>query len=142
MIPDLFVVDSSVGIKWFIPEVHSSDALRLRAPGPSLHTPAFFDVEIGNILWKKVQRSELKTAEAADIISKLPALPISRHLVMPLIPRAFDLACETNRTVYDSLYLALAIQLDGRMATADQRLANALAATPYAVHVCWEEDLP
>jgi predicted nucleic acid-binding protein len=60
----------------------------------------------------------------------------------PLISRAFDLACETNRTMYDSLYLALAIQLDGRMATADQRLANAIATTPYAARICWVENLP
>jgi predicted nucleic acid-binding protein len=136
------VVDSRVGIKWFVPEVHASDALRLRAPGPSLHTPAFFDVEMGNILWKKVQRTELTMAEDVEIVGKLPALPLSHHPMLPLIPRAFDLACETNRTVYDSLYLALAIQLDGRMATADQRLANALATTPYAAHVCCVEDLP
>ena len=25
MIPDLFVADSSVGIKWFVPEVHTAD---------------------------------------------------------------------------------------------------------------------
>jgi predicted nucleic acid-binding protein len=142
MIPDRFVVDSSVGIKWFVPEVHSAGALRLRAPGPSLHAPTFFDVEMGNILWKKVQRAELTLADAAEIVGKLPALPLSRHSVMPLIPRAFDLACETNRTVYDSLYLALAIRLDGRMVTADQRLVNALTASPYASHVCWVEDLP
>jgi hypothetical protein len=40
------------------------------------------------------------------------------------------------------LCLGLAIDLDGRMVTADQRLANALAATPYAAHVCWIGALP
>jgi predicted nucleic acid-binding protein len=117
-------------------------ALRLRAPGRSLHTPAFFDVEMGNILWKKVQRAEFSMTEAAEIVSKLPALPLSRYPMLPLIPPAFDLACQTERTVYDSLYLALAIQLDGRMATADQRLVNALPTTPHAAHVYWVEDLP
>jgi predicted nucleic acid-binding protein len=142
MISDLFVVDSSVGIKWFVPEVHTADALRARAPGRSLHAPAFFDVEMGNILWKKVQRAELLLADAAEIVGKLPTLPLSRHPVMPLLASALDLACQTNRTVYDSLYLALAIQLDGQMVTADRRLVNALAATPYAARVCWVEDLP
>jgi hypothetical protein len=45
MIPDRFVVDSRVGIKWFVPEVHSADAFRLQAPGRSRHIPAFFNVE-------------------------------------------------------------------------------------------------
>ena len=31
MIPDLFVVDSSVGIKWLVPEDHMAAALGLRA---------------------------------------------------------------------------------------------------------------
>ena len=97
---------------------------------------------MGNILWKKVQRAESTIAEAAEIVSKLPALPLSRHPMMPLIAPAFDLACQTGRTVYDSLYLALAVQLDGRMAAVDQRLVNVLATTPHAAHICWVEDLP
>ncbi len=56
MISDLFVVDSSVAIKWFVPEIHTVEAIRVRAAGRSLHAPAFIDVEMGNVLWKKVQR--------------------------------------------------------------------------------------
>ena len=55
---------------------------------------------------------------------------------------AFDLADRTQRTVYDCLYLALAVQLGGRMVTADQRLYKSLAGTPWAGHICWVGDLP
>jgi hypothetical protein len=33
---------------------------------------------------------------------------------------------------YDCLYLALAVHLGGRMVTADERLVNSLAGTPWA----------
>jgi predicted nucleic acid-binding protein len=60
----------------------------------------------------------------------------------PLLALAFDLADRTQRTVYDCLYLALAVQLGGRMVTADQRLYNSLAGTPLGPHICWVADLP
>ena len=39
-----FVVDASVGLKWFIPEVYESDAQRLQNPAYQLHIPTLFDV--------------------------------------------------------------------------------------------------
>jgi predicted nucleic acid-binding protein len=48
-----FVVDASVGIKWYVPEVYDVDARRLQAPAHLLHVPTLWDVETANILWKK-----------------------------------------------------------------------------------------
>jgi predicted nucleic acid-binding protein len=39
-----------------------------------------------------------------------------------------QLAVTSRRTVYDSLYVALAMQSQSVLITADERLANALAA--------------
>jgi predicted nucleic acid-binding protein len=138
----LFVVEASVGLKWFVPEVFHSDAQRLQNAANLLHVPTLFDVELCNILWKKVVRGELTRAEADAVLVQLPLLPLTRHAEAPLLPVAFDLADHTQRTVYDCLYLALAIQLGGRMVTADQRFLNAIATTPWAVHSCWVEDVP
>jgi predicted nucleic acid-binding protein len=46
----------------------------------------------------------------------------------PLLEDAFTVACTFNRTVYDSLYVTLAIVTNTQLVTADERLANALAA--------------
>lgn len=138
----VYVVDSSVGMKWFVPEVHSTHALRLQDSAHELHVPTFFDVEMGNILWKKLQRGELARDEADDILAQFAGLPVVRHDIAPLIEPAFDLAAETQRTVYDCLYLALAIDIGGEMVTADLRLKNALEATPHATHICWVENIP
>jgi predicted nucleic acid-binding protein len=45
-----------------------------------------------------------------------------------LLDTAFAIAAQFGRTVYDSVYVALAVASKAHMVTADERLANALAA--------------
>jgi predicted nucleic acid-binding protein len=45
-----------------------------------------------------------------------------------LVEDALRLAFENQRTVYDTLYVALALNLPAELVTADERLANALGA--------------
>ena len=139
----IIVVDASVGVKWFVPEVHAEEARQWRNGPDELHVPAFFfDLEIANILWKKVRRGEIARTDADLIIGQLTALPLTRHPDAPLLISAFNLADRNQRTVYDCLYFALAVQLGGRMVTADERLYNSLATTPWAGNICWVGDLP
>jgi predicted nucleic acid-binding protein len=65
-------------------------------------------------------------------LSQLPGLPLARHADASLVVAAFDLADRVGRTVYGCMYLALAVQLGGRMVTADERLVNGLANGPWA----------
>jgi len=137
------IVDASLGLKWFVPEIHSAEARRWRDPPHELHTLAvFFDIEISNVLWTNVQKVEISSADARQIAGQRAALPIDRHPEQPRLASAFDIAEQFQRTIYDSLYLALAVQLGGRMDTADQRLYNSLAATSLAAHIAWVADAP
>ena len=90
----LFVVGASVGVKWFVPEADAAFAQRLQDPAHELHIPAFFDVEVANILWKKIQRGELTRAEADAVLVQLPGLPITRHAEAPRLPQALALAVD------------------------------------------------
>jgi len=47
---------------------------------------------------------------------------------LDLVREALELALSHGRTVYDSLYVALAMESRSELITADERLANALAA--------------
>ena len=138
----LRVFDASVGVKWFLPEVHSAEARHWRGVPGEAHVPYFFEIEFANILWKEIGWSEITRADADDILSHLPALPLIRHPDGPLLPLAFDLADQTRRTVYDCLYLALAVQLGGQMVSADERLVNSLAGTPWAASIVRVQDVP
>jgi predicted nucleic acid-binding protein len=137
------VVDASVAVKWFVPEAHSDKARQWRGGPDELHAPSvFFDIELANILWKKVRAGGLARADANNILDQLPTLPVIRQPELPHLASAFDLATKTQRTVYDCVYLALAIHLQGRMVTADLRLFNSLQGTSFASFICWVEDVP
>ena len=46
----------------------------------------------------------------------------------------------TGRTVYDSLYVAMAVQIDCRLVTADEKLYNAFKGGPLGARMLWVED--
>ncbi len=139
------VVDASVAIKWYIPEIHFDEARRLlvrRRDGElTIHVPDLFLAEIGNILWKKVRRAELERDTAWAVATEVLAVPSSVYMSGPLLPAALELALAADRSVYDSLYLSLASALGCPLVTADARLHNALASTPFRRLVRWIEDV-
>jgi predicted nucleic acid-binding protein len=138
-----YVVDSSVVVKWYVAESLTALALRVRGGPAPLHAPDFLHVEVGNILWKKRRQGALARPVADAILADLPGLAIlTRHPTAPLVAPAFDLADRGGRTVYDCVYLALAVQLGGQVVTADERHVNALAGTPWAGHMIKLQDVP
>ncbi|TAJ27209.1 MAG: PIN domain-containing protein [Nitrospirae bacterium] len=137
-----YVVDASIAIKWFIPEQLSDAAGRLRQPGLRLSAPAFFWLEIGNVLVKKIRRGELTREEGDYVLKELRRLPLQQHADERLFRPAYTLALQTHRSLYDCLYLALAEVIDGRMVTADRKFYAALMAGEQGRRVLWVEDLP
>ncbi len=136
------VVDSSVVIKWPVPEAHTADALRYLDPDIERDAPELLLAETSNILWKKVNRGELTRADAEKIAADIVQADVNIHPMGPLLLPSLRIALATGRSGYDSIYLALADELSTRMVTADRRLFNALHGGPYAKLVLWIEDGP
>jgi predicted nucleic acid-binding protein len=136
-----YVLDASIAIKWFIPEVYSDAARRLLASNHTFLVPDFFFPEVGNVLWKRVRRSEDTAENARQILADLNAVPVEVYLSQPLMPLALDIALQTDRAVYDSLYLALAITQQCQMVTADEKFYNALKTSSYASNLLWVENI-
>lgn len=126
------VVDSSVAVKWFVPETLSEAASRLLDGSFELWAPDLLVAEVGNTLWKKVARAELAVEEARAVLAAFAQVPLTLVSSKGLIEAALEIAAAYRRTVYDSLYLALAVACDCVLVTADDRLVNALAAGPLA----------
>ena len=53
-----FVVDASVVVKWFVPEVHSDAARRLLTLSHEYFAPDLLFAETANTIWKKIRRGE------------------------------------------------------------------------------------
>jgi predicted nucleic acid-binding protein len=125
------VVDASVAAKWFLPEPDAAAALRLLDDRYRLAAPDLIHAEFGNIVWKLHARGALDTKEASDMIEHFLSMPLEIHDSTYLLAPALQIAIATRRTVYDSLYLALAVELGGTVVTADQRWVNALETSPF-----------
>jgi len=131
----VWVVDCSVALKWYLPEHHSDPASRLLDGRHELHAPDLLLPEFGNCLWKKCRLGELTDTESRSILRAFGTVPIGIHSSELLLEGALELALHTARTVYDSLYVALAMLLDCQFVTADQRLANALQRSGLSIDV-------
>jgi predicted nucleic acid-binding protein len=130
-----YVIDASVAVKWFVPEVHSPEAAALLDPTFSLHAPDLLFAEVSNALWKKTRRRELSPGEARLVLRGLASVSLEVTSVRQLAAGALDLALEVGCTVYDGVYLALAIHHDCRLVTADKRLGRLIRPKALARHI-------
>jgi predicted nucleic acid-binding protein len=136
------VVDASVAIKWFVPEIHADAAARWLSSGHPLLAPDLLFAEVGSIVWKKTMRDGLSEADARRVRSALAKLPLLTMSSRELSEAALDLALALRCSVYDALYLALSISEDASLVTADRKLYNLISATPLKQSLCWVEDEP
>ena len=137
----IVVVDASSAVKWYFEEEYSDDATRLLHPAHTLLAPDLLIAEFANVAWKYVRRGDATAVEARDALTALLSVRLELHASTTVMPAAFDIACETGRTAYDSIYLALARLQGCQLVTADRRFYNAMQATPYAATMLWVEDV-
>ena len=90
--------------------------------------PDLFWAELGNILWKVVRQGRLQVGPAESALHAMRNRNFPTISSHTLLEEAFAIATAFDRTVYDALYVALAVDSKSQLVTADERLANALAA--------------
>ncbi len=129
------MVDASVAAKWCLPAQHEelvrqAEELLTSCRRSEVHflVPDLFWAELANVLWKGVRLKKISPESAASALSLVGDLGIQSVPSFDLLPQAVFLAMNYDRTVYHSLYVTLALQSKSEMITADERLANALAA--------------
>jgi predicted nucleic acid-binding protein len=134
------VLDASVVAAAFFQEDHADRAVGLLAGRYALHAPDLIHAELANVIWKRHNRGEIDHDEAARLLEDLRRLPLLITPCGDLVEAGLELALRTGRSVYDCLYLALAVQLRSVLVSADKRLVRALADTPLAKHIAWIGD--
>ena len=118
------VLDASVLAKCLFEEEDSALAREAVRAAGGLIAPDFIFVELASIAAKKVRRREERAGYAADAMRHAEVLLAEVRPTRPLAAAAFDLAVNWGVSVYDGLYVALAIEEDGFVLTADLRLAG------------------
>lgn len=126
----VYVLDTSVVIRLYVPDgplpVEAEPALRAAGRGDSLLiSPELALVEAGQVLLKKEKAGFLTAQEAARILELILNLPIQWKGHRDYLALAVALAKERSMTVYDALFVVLALGHSATLLTADRAMQTA-----------------
>lgn len=133
-----YVVDSSVALKWVLPEADADKAISIRDNGRNqldeIHAPDFFTTECGHALFRAERRRLIGAGQAEVLLAAIVSdLPLS-HSSLTLIPRASVICQQLGTAFYDALYMSLAEAEGCVLITADAKLVrNVQRLYPYVV---------
>ena len=132
-----YVLDSSVALKWALPEADTPTAIRLRdeyrGRAHELVAPDFFPLEVAHALTRAERQRRIPQGSGWGLWQKVMLDRPTMLRWHPLMPRAFELSSKMRVGVYDCVYVALAEQEQCRVVTADQRLLNTFPAQTVAL---------
>jgi predicted nucleic acid-binding protein len=126
-----FVLDASVTLTWAFRDEWHSIAVRARqvleSPGGTAVVPSLWWFEVRNILIVNERRGRIDSQGTIDFLNELSNL---NFITAPIGDDAalLGLARKHKLSVYDSAYLALAIEQKAPLATMDQKLREAASA--------------
>ena len=107
-----------------------TDRLRESLIGGTAFVPALWPIEVGNVLLVATRRGRITRDEWTKLRNSLKALPVEIEFVSA--GRVWDavltLADQHGLSVYDAMYLELALRMQLPLATLDRRLAAAAIA--------------
>ena len=124
-----FVLDCSVTMAWIFPDeaTELTDGLRESLVRGSAFVPSLWPVEVGNVLLVATRRGRVDVAEWSGIRQFLEALPIEIDpiSVSNTIGASLDLAHRHQLSLYDAMYLELAVRVKMPLATLNRALGAA-----------------
>jgi len=122
--PSAFVVDTSVVVKWFVDEGGTAQAKAIQlfeafeAGRCALKAPQLLMFELANAL---MYSHKLSSAKIVDLLASFQDLKIEiEPLSLPTLAKAVEIACTCGATIYDAYFLALALETDSTLVTADE----------------------
>jgi predicted nucleic acid-binding protein len=116
-----YVLDASVLAALYVddPATEQSEAALQRVAKDELHAPDFAVLEVANVMWKRVQRDELRAEVAMAVIADLSSASIQYHPIGGLVAQSLALALSHGFTAYEATYVALATRVGGIVMTND-----------------------
>jgi len=123
------VIDASALIRLFVPDGPVPEGLDAFFRGVELGrntaiAPELLVVEAASVIHKKRRAGELSEEESAELLRDILGMPIRVFPHRPVIPRAFEVAGEHGLTLYDAIYVALALERSAGLFSADKTLVK------------------
>lgn len=126
------VVDASVAVKWVITEAFSENAARLLDGSFTLLARDLLYAEVTSALWSLARRGDISGQDVREALAVIADAPIDMSVPMRLLmPAAARWAQDLDHPVYDCFYLALALQEQYPLVTADKRFYEKVRSHPY-----------
>ncbi len=127
------VLDTSAIIRLYVPDgvvpKGLADDLDGAASGDvALLVPELALAEVGQVLKKKERAGFLTAAESDEILDAILGLPLDIVGHRDILRTAVDVSRSRGLTVYDALFLALALDRKAELVSGDKRLLAAFAA--------------
>jgi predicted nucleic acid-binding protein len=123
----IYVLDTSVIVKWFVPEDYSDKAETFlesyRGGQIQITVPMTMKYEMANALWVK-RREGLTQDRASVIMDRLEMLNLPEVSSSALIKKAQEFSYTYEVAIYDAIFLALAESLSCEFITADGKLCD------------------
>jgi predicted nucleic acid-binding protein len=127
------LLDSSVVLKYVLPEELSDRAVALIETGVRARQPLFcpplllIEIEATNVIHQQTRRQTLSPDTASAALTRLLEIPLQREEPSGIYQEALGFARSNQiRSAYDALYVVTAEHLGVEFWTADQRLINSL----------------
>lgn len=134
------IVDASIAVKWFVPEVGREAALQLLLQdGHRLCAPALIQIEVAAALTRRYREDPTQAEDIKlhlrnwekSLRRSIPRL----HDLEPDFGAAVALSIQLKHPLQDCLYLALAQRLQLPLVTADKRQAQHAATAQIACYL-------
>ena len=125
-----WVIDSSVGLAWVHPDqatLETDKLLTKVASGTAIVVPAFWFLEIANVLLVLQRRKKITREHRNDALKMLSALnpTVDEESSKAAFHKTSELAEKHGLTIYDATYVELAMRRKLHLASRDASLSNA-----------------
>lgn len=123
------IIDSSIYASVVVKDEFYDDCKKYMTSKKATLDLAF--AEAGNVVWKHVKIGRIAAEEAVDRARVLRRLINTSKIFKAeeILDEAVKLAVDHDITVYDALFIALAIKLNERLVTTDRRLYDKIKET-------------
>ena len=128
MNPKHIIIDSSVAIKWYLPDEENDEALKIKSDFNKrivlIDVPILFFYEVSNVLRTTTKQLRIENVNSTKAYYHLLDLNFNTYSSKDLFKKALEKAFTLDISSYDASYIVLAEHLQIPFYSADEKLVR------------------